>query len=278
MQEHEREQARGLGVVGHQRREEPAEADGLVAELRAHEAVVVARGVALVEHEVDDGEDAGEAVGQRVVGRDAVGDRGLRDLALGADEALGHRRLGHEERARDLGRRQAAERAQRQGDARLDRERRVTAREDEPQPVVRDGALLRGVRLGLLLEVHEDLEGLDAVGEHALAADPVDRPAARGHGDPRAGVRRRAGAGPGPQRVGERVLQRVLGQREVSADVADQRGEDAPGLLAEGALDRARAHIPGISMTGRTSMAPWRAAGIRAACAVAVSRSGQSST
>ena len=77
--------------------------------------------------------------------------------------------------------------------------------------------------------------------------------------------------------VGERVLQRVLGQREVSADVADERGEDAPGLLAEGALDRARAHIPGISITGRTSMAPWRAAGIRAACAVAVSRSGQSS-
>ena len=90
------------------------------------------------------------------------------------------------------------------------------------------------------------------------------------------GLRGHAGARPRVDGLRERVLQRVLGQREVSADVADQRGEDAPGLLAEGALDRARAHIPGISITGRTSIAPWRAAGIRAACAVAVSRSGQS--
>ena len=68
---------------------------------------------------------------------------------------------------------------ERQGDARLDRERRVTAGEDEPQPVVGDGAGLVGVRLVLAasgsLEDGEGGQPLDAVGQPALAAQPVDR-------------------------------------------------------------------------------------------------------
>ena len=44
-------------------------------------------------------------------------------------------------------------------------------------------------------------------------------------------------------------------QLEVAAEMADQRGEDASGLLAEGPLDCA-AHIPGICITGRTSTWP----------------------
>ena len=80
-----------------------AEADRLGAEVLAHEALAGARRVALVEDEVDDGQHAGEAIRQLLVARDAVGDAGGGDLALGAHEALGHRRLGDEERARDLG-------------------------------------------------------------------------------------------------------------------------------------------------------------------------------
>jgi hypothetical protein len=37
--------------------------------------------------------------------------------------------------------------------------------------------------------------------------------------------------------------------------MADQRGEDPPGLLAEGVLDRG-GHMPGIAITGRTSTVP----------------------
>ena len=100
--EHERQQAGGLGVVGHQLGEQAPEADRLRAQLGAHQAVAGAGRVALVEDEVDDGEDAGEAIGDLGVVGDAVGDPRRRDLALGAHQALGHRRLGHEEGARDL--------------------------------------------------------------------------------------------------------------------------------------------------------------------------------
>ena len=80
--------------------------------------------------------------------------------------------------------------------------------------------------------------------ERALAAQAIDRLAPRRGGDPGAGVGRHAVARPGGQRDGEGVLERVLGQLEVAAEMADQRGEDASGLLAEGALDGA-AHIAG---------------------------------
>ena len=83
-------------------------------------------------------------------------------------------------------------------------------------------------------------------------------------------------AGPfGPTAADRDEQHTARGERDGSAN---EPGHNTPGLLAEGAFDRARGrHIPGISITGRTSMAPWRAAGIRAACCVAVSRSGQSS-
>ena len=51
-------------------------------------------------------------------------------------DALRHRRLVDEERARDLGRRQAADRAQRQRDRRCRRQRRMAAHEEHGQRVV----------------------------------------------------------------------------------------------------------------------------------------------
>jgi hypothetical protein len=66
-----------------------------------------------------------------------------RSLAL-AHEALGHRRRRHQEGGGDLVRAQPAERAQRQRDLGVERQRRVAAGEDQlealvRQPVVRDG-------------------------------------------------------------------------------------------------------------------------------------------
>ena len=137
MEEHEREEAEGLGLVGHEDGEELAEADGLVEELVARR-----RPVPLVEDEVDDRVNGLEPVGQEVVGRHTDRDTGLPDLLLRADEALRHRRLGDEERTRDLVRRQAAEHAQREGDLGLDRERRVAAGEDQGEALVGDGRLV----------------------------------------------------------------------------------------------------------------------------------------
>src|ERR671922_612913 len=129
-----------------------------------------------------------------MIRRHADRDRGLADLALGADEPLRERWLGEQERTRDLGRLQAADEPERERDLRLRRERRVAAREDEAQPLVGDRArvhlLSRAPRK--LLEPAEQL-GLPL--EIALAADAVDRAVAgRGH-DPGTGI----GGGAGPR-------------------------------------------------------------------------------
>ncbi len=92
----------------------------------------------------------------------------------------------------------------------------------------------RAVFLGL--DASELGEPLGPVGERAVAAQAVDRPAARGDGDPRAGVGGDAVARPGRDRAGERVLNGVLGELEV-ADVADQRRQHGRALLAERPLD-----------------------------------------
>ena len=140
MQQHQREQAEHLRVVGHQGRQQPGQPDRLAAELATHEPVALRRAVALVEDQVQNLQHPGQAVGKRLVGRNAVRDPRLGDLALRAHEALRHGRLARPGRPARSRRRQAAERLQRQRNPRRHRERRVTAGEDQPQPVVLDGA------------------------------------------------------------------------------------------------------------------------------------------
>jgi hypothetical protein len=190
------------------------------------------RRVALVEDQVDDRAHRGEAVGQQVVGRHAERDPGRLDLALGAHQALGHRRLADQEGARDLGRGEAAERAQGQRHLGVEVERRVATGEDELEPLVGEGRLLvHGVphRLG-----HLQQAGLR--GQRAVAADAVDRAVAHRRDQPRGRVGRRAVARPALGGDRERLLRGFLGDVEV-AEEADERSEDAAPLLAEGLLE-----------------------------------------
>jgi hypothetical protein len=101
VEEHQREQALHLGLVGHQADERAAEADCLPGE-------VDSPAVALVEDQVDDREHGGQPVGQDVIGRDAEGDARLLDLALRARQPSLHRLRLDEESPCDLVRRQAA--------------------------------------------------------------------------------------------------------------------------------------------------------------------------
>ena len=108
-------------------------------------------------------------------------------------------------------------------------------------------------------------------GERAVAADAVDRAVARRRHQPGARVGRDAVARPALRGDREGLLRGFLGEVEV-AEEADQRGEDAAPLVAEGLLED-RYH----STIGRTSIAPpMPAAGIRAASSIAASRSSAS--
>jgi hypothetical protein len=131
VQEHEREQALHLGRARHELLQQPAETDGLVGQVAADELVAGRRDVALVEDEVDDAQHRVDALGELGRGRDPVGDPGVPDLALGPGESLRHGRLGEHEGAGDLRGGEAAERAQRERDLGVERERRVAAGEDQ---------------------------------------------------------------------------------------------------------------------------------------------------
>ena len=98
----------------------------------------VVGGVAFGVDEVDGGEHGVQPVGQLGGAGHAVGRVVVAQLALRPDDPLGDRRLGHEERAGDLGGVETAEQPQRERDLRVGGERRVAAEEHEPELVVGD--------------------------------------------------------------------------------------------------------------------------------------------
>jgi hypothetical protein len=118
--------------------------------------------------------------------------------------------------------------------------------EDQLEPFVFDHGVVDLVFGGL-----GQLEQMRLGGERALAADPVDRPVARGGVQPAARVGRNPFGRPALRGDRERVLGGILGEVEV-AEEADQVGDDTPPLVAEDRLDR-QLTCPTI---GRTSTEP----------------------
>jgi hypothetical protein len=111
----------------------------------------------------------------------------------------------------------------------------MTAREDQPKPVVRDAAHV-GIVSGERLELGEPRECDVLLAKRPLSSDPVDGTVAGRRRDPCARRRRDAPRGPRPERFGERLLNGVLGEIEVTED--PDQGRDGPILLlAEQALD-----------------------------------------
>jgi hypothetical protein len=201
-----------------------------------------------------------------VVGRDTERDPRVPDLSLRPHEPLRHGRLGDEEGARDLRRRQPADLAQRERDAEVDRERRVAAREHEFQPVVGDRR--HPVLLVDRAQLLQPAQQLRLAGERPLTPDAVDRAVAGGRDDPRARAGREPVPRPALHRSREGVLHRVLGEGEIAEDA----GEDCDGarpFLAVDAIDRGADH----STSGRISTEPLSTSGTFDAKAIASSRS-----
>ena len=128
-----------------------------------------------------------------------------------------------------------AERAQRQRDLCLERERRVAAREDQPQAIVGDLARVvarlldapRGLRVGIPLEL---------LLEELPAADPVDGLVAGGLDDPRAWQVRNAGGPPAVDGDGKGFLRRFLGEVEIAHEPY-QGGDDPAPIRAVQLVD-----------------------------------------
>jgi hypothetical protein len=278
-EQHQREQTGDLAVAGQQPPQLARQPDRLAREVAALEVGARRRGVALVEDQVEHMEHDAQPLGTLGLGRELERHAGGLEPLLGAADALGHRRLGHQERVRDLQRGEAADGAQGERELRRRRQPGLAAEEQQPQRVVLAvaGVLARG---GREQRVGGDLRrgGLLAAPLGPLRPHLVDQPA-RGHGD-QPGARVLGHAVARPLRGGgdERLLHRVLGR--VEAPVApheraeDLRREPAQQVLLGGR--QLHTSSPPASMIGRTSIAANVAFGQRAAISVARSIDSQS--
>src|ERR1022692_714428 len=246
-EEQQRQQPGHLTVPRHEGTDQASEPDRLGGQVVTYGIGVGAgRQVALVEDEEEDGEYAGGACREILRGRHPVRDASRLDLGLRAGDPLPHGGLLHQEGAGDLGHGQTADHAQRQRHAGLHRERRVTAGEDQPEPLVVDGA----ERLGRVVVVQQ-LSLLLLVVALVLAPDPVDGLAVGGGGKPGAGAGGYAVGRPPLDGGRERLGRRLLGDVEVT-ETSGQGGDPPRPLLVVGLGDR----LPDVGhahRTGRTS-------------------------
>ena len=194
---------------------------------------------------------------------------GLAERAFGADDALRDRGFGHQVGAGDLVGRQAAQKLQRERDARVGGQHGMAGSEDQPQEVVAD--LVGTGRVERVNEIRHDqrLLGLEVLADlvqlglqHLVAAQPVECAIlGRGH-EPGAGLVRHALGGPMLQGGDQRVLRQFLGHSDVAHHARntghDLRGLDAPdGRRWHGAWPSALAIRPGaVSRWGPCTSAP----------------------
>ncbi|SHT60828.1 Uncharacterised protein [Mycobacteroides abscessus subsp. abscessus] len=154
------------------------------------------------------------------------------DLLLGAGDARGHGRFGHQIRAGDLRGGQTTEQAQRQRDLRLLRQRRVAAREDEPQPIIAHRAHV----LRLPLRFRESTCFARQLVASPVSPQLVDTAVSGRRGDPGTRVGWNAVLRPSGDGYLECLLHGVLGDVD-TAEVADQRRHGTAVLRAEDAAD-----------------------------------------
>jgi hypothetical protein len=118
--QHHRQEPANLGVLGKQFGQRASQPDGLGGEL-------IAAAVALIEDQVDNGENGIEPLAEQMRRWHSKRDRRRFDLALCPDQPLRHRALRYQEGAGDLAGGESAQAAQGERNLRLDREGRVTA-------------------------------------------------------------------------------------------------------------------------------------------------------
>ena len=137
----------------------------------------------------------------------------------------------------DLLGRETTHLAQREGHLGIRRQGGVAADEDEAQPVVLHA--LGPIRRGLLAHGFDGLDGLGQRGEAGAPANGVDGLEPAGRHQPRSGVGGDPVARPLFQRGPEGLVQRLLGEVEVT-DQADERGEDPARFGAVDGVQRSR--------------------------------------
>ena len=228
-EQQQRQQARDLRLVRHERRERAGEPDRLLTQRASHQVGAIRCQVTLGEDQVDGPEHRRQASRQVFTARRFQPYSGLADLALGPDQALRHRRLRDDEGGGDLRRGQAAHAAQGQRDTRLRIERGMAAHEDERELLV--AQLFLAGSIILRTRPAPRRRGLQRR-PPGFAAQQVERFVPRHADEPAAGAGRYPLGGPFRQGERARVLHRVLGRLQVTREPGED-GDRRPPAVAE---------------------------------------------
>jgi hypothetical protein len=115
---------------------------------------------------------------------------------------------------------------------RVDRERRMAAGEDQPQPVVADTVVTEIVAIVSVAHVRPHCHLLQLGRTDRRAAQLVDGAIARRRGEPRTRIAGQAVAAPSVERKRERVLHALFREVPVAGN-ADERGDDSTPFVAK---------------------------------------------
>ena len=266
--QHEREQAERLGLARQERSGQSAEPDALIGELARARLRSRRIGPALGEDGVEHREDFAEALGELLALGHAERNPGIADAVLRAHQALAHGGGRDQECGADRRGVEAEHRLQDERRAHAGVDRRMRAREHEPQALVRNKRITVR-RLGELLGKQRERRRRLFAGPSA--ARRIDQLSACHGEEPSLGRARDALHRPFGERAGECLGERVL----CAGDIARARGEEGHELAVARARDGLRG-LRYICQTGRTSIEPCAAPGQRLAQASAASRSGTS--
>ena len=239
VQQRQREQGRGLrGRIGrHQPTHQPREANGLRAEIGAHERLAARGRIALGEDQIHHRQHRVEPRGHVDRVRHRVRNARVPDLGLRPHQALGHRRRRDEKHPRDLVRLEPAQRAQRERHLGLEGERGMTAGEDQSQLIVGDRVRIERRRL----DRGDRFVGsicLHLLREADAAPNAVDGLVSGRLDDPRTWIIGNAGGRPLIDGRGERLLRRLLGDVEIADEPDERRDDPAPIRAIDGVHGR----------------------------------------
>src|SRR5688572_13521869 len=177
-----------------------------------------------------------QTLGEVLRRRDLIRDAGIADLRLRAHDALSDCRGAGEKRMRDLLGRQPADLAQRKRDLRVGHQRGMATGEDEAELVVFDDRLIACIAAHCWF-VEALRESAQRCVEPRAAAESINRLEATDRHEPRSWVGGHTLTRPSLHGRSERLVHRFLGEIEV-AEEADERSENAAGVVSIDALDR----------------------------------------
>ena len=136
VEQHERDEPQDRGVPRHQSVDHAPQPNCLQAKAVVRELISGGRRIALGKDRIDHREHPVEPFIERRGIRRLVGDSSVADFPLGAHQALRHGVFAHEEGARHGLQRESAHGTKREGNPRLEIQRRVTAGKDQSQTIV----------------------------------------------------------------------------------------------------------------------------------------------